>query len=145
MLIEGRGMDLAVGSDSPRRLDRPFEPFLFSGDAPAACQLVDGPIRDFNLMVDRSALRSHTEVWQLDCMPRPIDLSPADCIVHCFAGAMDLQVDAARWSSQLSAADTAVFRRGQSSGDGLRMEAIARDHAIVAAIALTAQAEPGAD
>jgi environmental stress-induced protein Ves len=145
MVIEGRGMELAVGGNSPRRLDRPFEPFLFSGDAPAACRLIDGPIRDFNLMVERSALRSHTDVWHLDCLPRLIDLSPADWIFHCLGGAIDLQVGAACWSCRLSAHDTAVFRRGQSSGDALQMGAIACDHAIVAAIALTAQAEPGAD
>ena len=145
MVVEGRGMELAVGRSSPRRLDRPFEPFLFSGDAPAACRLIDGPIRDFNLMVDRSALQSHTDVWHLDCMPRLIDLSLADWIFHCLSGAIDLQVGAACWSCRLSAHDTAVFRRGQSSGGELQAEAIARDHAIVAVIALTARAEPGAD
>ena len=145
MVIEGRGMELAVGSNSPRRLDRPFEPFLFSGDAPAECRLIDGPIRDFNLMVNRSVLRSRTEVWHLDRMPRLIGLSSADWIIHCLSGAIDLQVGAAGWSCQLSADDTAVFRRGQSSGDELQAEAIARDHAIVAVIALTTQAEPGLD
>jgi environmental stress-induced protein Ves len=141
MLIQGRGMELAVGGNSPRRLDRPFEPFLFSGDAPAECRLIDGPIRDFNLMVDRSVLRSRTEVWHLDSMPRPIDLSPADWIIHCFAGQIDLQVGAARRSHRLSTDATAVLRRGQSGRAELQAEAIARDHAIVAVIALTAPAE----
>jgi environmental stress-induced protein Ves len=141
MLIEGRGMELVVGSNSPRRFDRPFEPFLFSGDAPAECRLIDGPIRDFNLMVDRSVLRSRTEVWHLDSMPRPIDLSPAGWIIHCFAGQIDLQVGAARRSHRLSTDATAVLRRGQSGGDDLQAEVIARDRSLVAAIALTAHGE----
>jgi environmental stress-induced protein Ves len=140
MLIEGRGMQLAVGSNSPCRVDRPFEPFLFSGDAPAECRLIDGPIRDFNLMVDRSVLRSRTEVWHLDSMPRPIDLSPADWIIHCFAGQIDLQVGAAPRSHRLSTDTTAVLRRGQFGRDDLQAQVIARGHAIVAAIALTAPA-----
>ncbi len=61
MVIEGKGMELAVAGQEIRRLDRLFEPFAFSGDAKTDCRLIGGPIRDFNLMVARtygsSALR----------------------------------------------------------------------------------------
>lgn len=54
MVIEGKGMELTVEGRGLQRLDRPFEPFAFSGDAKTNCRLIAGPIRDFNLMVARS-------------------------------------------------------------------------------------------
>ncbi|HET6159201.1 MAG TPA: HutD family protein [Dongiaceae bacterium] len=54
MVIEGKGMELAVEGQDVRRLNRLFEPFAFSGDAKTDCRLIAGPIRDFNLMVARS-------------------------------------------------------------------------------------------
>src|SRR5262249_42453179 len=39
MVIAGRGMELAVGVQPSRRLDWPFEPFIFSGDSAADCRL----------------------------------------------------------------------------------------------------------
>jgi uncharacterized protein len=53
MVIEGGGMDLTV-EGQVYRIDDPFEPFPFSGDARTSCRLIAGPIRDFNLMVARS-------------------------------------------------------------------------------------------
>lgn len=53
MVIEGGGMDLTV-EGQVHRIDDPFEPFAFSGDARTSCRLIAGPIRDFNLMVARS-------------------------------------------------------------------------------------------
>src|SRR5262245_28609327 len=50
MVINGTGMVLRVGSGAPERLG-PFAPFAFSGDAETSCELIDGPIQDFNLMV----------------------------------------------------------------------------------------------
>jgi|SoiMethySBSTD1v2_1073268.scaffolds.fasta_scaffold00642_14 uncharacterized protein len=54
MVIEGKGMELAVEGQGVHRLDRPFEPFAFPGDAKTDCRLIAGAIRDFNLMVARS-------------------------------------------------------------------------------------------
>lgn len=141
MLIEGRGMDLAVGSASPRRLDRPFEPFVFPGDAPVECSLIDGPVRDFNLMVDRSLLHSHTEVWQLGSLPRAIAPSPGDRIVHCFDGTIDLTMDAARWSCRLGPDDTAIVPRGEPGNSGGQMSAVASGRATIAVIVLTVRAD----
>jgi hypothetical protein len=54
MVIEGKGMELAVAGEAVRRLDELFQPFAFSGDAKTDCRLIEGAIRDFNLMVARS-------------------------------------------------------------------------------------------
>jgi environmental stress-induced protein Ves len=55
LLLEGRGMVLHFAEAPSRRLDRPLEPFRFDGGWRASCQLVDGPVRDLNLMVARGA------------------------------------------------------------------------------------------
>lgn len=54
MVIDGKGMELTIDGRGTHRLDRPFEPFAFPGDAKTNCRLIAGPIRDFNLMVARS-------------------------------------------------------------------------------------------
>lgn len=59
MSIEGNGMDLAIskeGSESVASVELRdlFTPFEFSGDWTVSNTLVDGPIRDFNIIVRRS-------------------------------------------------------------------------------------------
>lgn len=133
MLIDGHGMDLAVGDEAPQRLDRPFEPFVFSGDAPTECRLLAGPIHDFNLMVDRSLLRSQTQVWRLETAARSIDPSSADYIVHCFDGAVDLADPLTDRACRLGAGETALLKQGH----GLRLAAPPGGSATLAVIALT--------
>lgn len=53
MMVEGKGMELNVAGLGVKRMEKPFEPLAFSGDARTECKLIDGPIRDFNLMVAR--------------------------------------------------------------------------------------------
>jgi environmental stress-induced protein Ves len=62
MVIDGKGMELTVAGQAPHRLDRCFLPFSFPGDAATECKLIDGPIRDFNLMVNRKILSARTTV-----------------------------------------------------------------------------------
>jgi environmental stress-induced protein Ves len=71
-LIEGAGMRLARG-DRDIVMRTPFEPYAFSGDVPIDCALIDGPIRDFNVMVRRhrgrgsvTAVRTSTAIDPAD-------------------------------------------------------------------------------
>ena len=52
VLLSGSGMRL-TGDGEPLEIRTAFEPVSFSGDQPVHCDLVDGPVRDFNLMVRR--------------------------------------------------------------------------------------------
>jgi environmental stress-induced protein Ves len=54
VLLAGNGVRLE-GAGDPLDLRTPFEPVTFSGEAELDCKLTDGPVRDFNLMVRRSA------------------------------------------------------------------------------------------
>jgi uncharacterized protein len=53
VLLDGNGMELVLDGAAGHRLDQPFEPFEFAGETGVAAVLIDGPTRDFNLMVRR--------------------------------------------------------------------------------------------
>ncbi|HCL84973.1 MAG TPA: histidine utilization protein HutD [Comamonadaceae bacterium] len=64
LLLQGGGV-LLRGHGLEHRLDRPHQPFAFSGDEPLQCQLLgDGPdpSSDFNLMLRRGAWRGAVSV-----------------------------------------------------------------------------------
>ena len=56
VLLAGKGLRLA-GEGSPVDVHTEFEPVDFSGDQAIMCTLVDGSVRDFNLMVRRGHVR----------------------------------------------------------------------------------------
>jgi environmental stress-induced protein Ves len=65
MLLEGRGFVLDFDQAPSQRIERRWEPFRFAGDWKANCTLIDGPVRDFNLMVARSGLSGRIETRRL--------------------------------------------------------------------------------
>lgn len=54
VLLEGAGIELQHADGRTTRLAQPFETVRFSGDEPIDSRLVDGPIRDFNAIVERT-------------------------------------------------------------------------------------------
>jgi environmental stress-induced protein Ves len=62
VLVEGAGMDLAIAGRAPVRLSDPARPFSFDGGAKTDCTLLDGPVRDLNLMVERRSARGTLDV-----------------------------------------------------------------------------------
>ena len=60
VLVEGQGLWLDVGCVSSR-LDEGRRMLTFSGETDTVARLVEGPIRDFNVMTRREAFRHH--VW----------------------------------------------------------------------------------
>lgn len=61
-VLEGQGMRLEVDGRGSGPL-RAFEPFEFSGGSQVRCELIDGPIRDFNLIY--SPARYHAQLQWL--------------------------------------------------------------------------------
>lgn len=53
MLLDGGGVELLIGSDAAVALTRRYQKHAFPGEAPVSCRLLDGPTRDFNVMVRR--------------------------------------------------------------------------------------------
>lgn len=65
MLLEGAGVVLTLGGAREVVLDQRWRPFAFPGEAEIECRLLGGPVRDFNLMVDRALAQGSLEVVQL--------------------------------------------------------------------------------
>jgi hypothetical protein len=84
-VVSGAGMRLAVAGRAPVVLTRDSDPYPFPGDAATDCTLLDGPIRDFNLMTDRATCRGAlaalrfgpTPIMPAPIMPAPIIPPPA--------------------------------------------------------------------
>ncbi len=89
MLLTGNGMRLECGPHGTIDLTAPLAPRPFSGDWDVQGTLVDGPVRDFNLIVDRSRATSSLEVC---VVVDPVTLAVAPgttCIVHVIDGALE--------------------------------------------------------
>ncbi len=70
-LLEGRGVELhcraANGNPDLRQtIDRPLEPFAFSGDWRTECRLLGGPVRVFNVLARRGAAASRIAILALE-------------------------------------------------------------------------------
>lgn len=61
VLLRGAGFTLA-GVGEPFDVTARYDPVMFAGDAPLACRLHAGPVRDFNLMVRRRLARGELAV-----------------------------------------------------------------------------------
>jgi environmental stress-induced protein Ves len=86
MLLSGAGMVVDCGAHGAIDLTKPREPRSFSGDWNVVGRLVDGPVRDFNLMVDRSRASSTLEVTSFEA---PMDVSwslGTTCVVYVLEG-----------------------------------------------------------
>jgi environmental stress-induced protein Ves len=102
MVIEGAGMQLTIDGLGTKRLDRPFEPLFFPGDAKTDCKLIDGPIRDFNFMIARSFGQGTLQVSRLAAgMAAPLAENTA--AIHVLAGSAEIAINDIR---PLAAGDT---------------------------------------
>jgi uncharacterized protein len=102
MLIDGPGFTLDFESAPSQRIDQPYEPFSFDGGWKTNCTLIDGPIRDFNLMAARNAGPAELSVTRLD--RDSIGVAAADTVLfHAFEG------DATVSGHPLPAGDTLRF------------------------------------
>ena len=92
MVISGKGMELRIDGLGTKRLDRPFEPLFFPGDAKTDCRLIDGSIRDFNFMVARSFGKGTLQVLRLTAgMAAPLGENTA--AVHALSGVVEIETN----------------------------------------------------
>lgn len=66
MLLDGHGMMLRQPNGSLCALTAPFRPWSMPGDEPVNAELVNGPARDFNVMVRRGRAQASVEVWRTE-------------------------------------------------------------------------------
>ena len=85
-LLDGNGFTMTLDDDRVHALATPFAPFAFAGEARVAVTLVDGPTRDFNLMVRRAWARGDIRVWREPGTQIP---DPSTVLVYCARGVID--------------------------------------------------------
>ena len=85
-LLDGNGFTMMLDDDRVHALTTPFAPFAFAGEARVAVTLVDGPTRDFNLMVRRARARGEVRAWQEPGEQLP---DPFTVLVYCARGVID--------------------------------------------------------
>jgi hypothetical protein len=90
VLLEGAGIELVRADGGITRLAQPFDTLRFSGDEPIDSRLVDGPIRDFNAIVDRSRFACEVAVVRAAAA---CDLATAGAELLVYACAGDAHVD----------------------------------------------------
>ncbi|HEV3106659.1 MAG TPA: HutD family protein, partial [Trinickia sp.] len=64
VLLSGAGMRLASDDGAPLTLDAPLAVARFAGETAIEAELIDGPTRDFNLMVRRGEASGALEIWR---------------------------------------------------------------------------------
>jgi environmental stress-induced protein Ves len=120
MVISGKGMELTIDGMCTQRLDRPFEPLFFPGDAKTDCRLIDGPIRDFNFMIARNFGKGSLQVLALTAgMAAPLAESTA--AIHVLRGGIAVETSDVR---ELAADDTWIAEqpgkvKATAAGDAL--------------------------
>ena len=90
-LLEGKGFTLHRGEVS-RQIDTPFAPFRFSGGDDIECTLVEGPVRDLNVMFAPHAIGLELSAV---VVREPIELAPAPDATRLLVFVLDGRADLA--------------------------------------------------
>ena len=126
MLLEGQGMSLDCGEHGVVDLSAPLTPRKFSGDWDVRGTLNAGPVRDFNLMVDRaraSAMLNVHAMGENESLTLP---SNRVNVIYVLAGAL---VGA-------DAGDTLIAYIDDGDGGNIELVACAASRVAVASITL---------
>jgi len=119
LLVEGKGMELTIDDATSVTLETPYEPFMFDGAARVACRLLDGPVKDLNVIVDRrratgavevvAAARSRSKTLQSHCVLAYALRGTTAVRAGSYEGVLGagelLRIDRARTSLELTALD----------------------------------------
>lgn len=91
-VVKGNGfiMDLP---DRKCTVVHPYELFTFPGEAPVECSLVDGPVEDFNIFIQRDCVEASAWTQYGSALCDAHDIAPCHLfIVHCIVGWQRLRV-----------------------------------------------------
>ncbi|WP_028223444.1 HutD/Ves family protein [Paraburkholderia oxyphila] len=148
VLLEGAGMvldEMAADGGAPsggapsggalvrtHTLTRALDVARFDGEAPIDARLVDGPTRDFNLMVRRDAARASFEVWR-DNVARRIEADTV--LLYCAQGAVNVCVNGGE-PTRLAAGDTLRVDTTAAADSGRAVRIETQGEGALLAIAL---------
>lgn len=75
LLLQGQGFCLHGVGDAPQVLDTALQPFAFAGERTIHCQLIKGPVRDFNLMTRRADTQASLQLLSYSPTPHTLTLA----------------------------------------------------------------------
>lgn len=108
MLLEGKGMRLDIEEAAAIDLSIPCRPAAFSGDWTVTGTLVDGPVRDFNLMIARQFARGSLLCQRLSA-PLPLTGDGTTRLIHSIDGEFSIG------GHVLGAGETAILDEMESA------------------------------
>lgn len=88
MLLTGEGFSLQGVGANPHVLDIPLIPFSFAGETAIHCSLINGSVRDFNLMTRRAAVQADLQVLTIGSEAQTLPLS-AQTLLYVVSGSVD--------------------------------------------------------
>ena len=125
MLLDGDGVALRCGDAAESRLTERGQVWDFSGDMATHCRLLGGPVRDFNLMVDRSLYRGKLSLIRSGDGPGLIAGAPL-CLLYLLTGSIALFDSDQKHPCLLNAGELGRFRAGEIfSVQSVSMDALA--------------------
>ncbi|KMZ12302.1 hypothetical protein BHUM_04634 [Candidatus Burkholderia humilis] len=92
VLLDGAGMVLHEGART-HTLESPLEIARFTGEASIDASPVDGPTRDFNLMVHHDAAHGTLDVWRAG---ESHDIDADTALLYCAQGSISISVNDAK-------------------------------------------------
>lgn len=120
VLLAGAGMRLVESGGATHALFEPLSIARFDGGAALDAQLVDGPTRDFNLMVRRDRARAELRVWQ-GAGRHTLDADAA--LVLCACGALDVRFESAAPVQAVASASASPVHASLATLDTLVLDA----------------------
>ncbi|BBP98211.1 hypothetical protein BSFA1_33400 [Burkholderia sp. SFA1] len=89
VLLDGAGMRLTQDDGRVHALDAPLAMARFPGETPIHATLIDGPTRDFNVMVRRDRARASLEIRRASCS---VEVVHDVTFVFCARGRIDIKL-----------------------------------------------------
>jgi environmental stress-induced protein Ves len=124
-VASGAGMRLAVAGRAPLELTQDSEPYAFPGEAATECTLLQGPIRDFNLMTDRATGRGRVTALRFGGGPVTVGLWGGIVFLYATHGAAEVEgygTVPEGATLRIDAAQGALAIRGETGGCALLAE-----------------------
>jgi uncharacterized protein len=112
LVVEGEGMGLALDGAPPVECWPMGPAFAFPGEAAVHCRLSGGPVRAFNLMLDRSAMTGRVEV-PVAGSRHLVDAQRGTALVHALSGSLRLSHGGSAFA--LPAGGTAILHGGTAA------------------------------
>ena len=99
LLLTGGGFSLHGVGAKLQVLDTPLMPFAFAGETAIHCTLLDGAVRDFNLMTRRDTVQAQLKVLTIGSAIQTLPLS-VQTLIYIASGSVNAMLGAKRLTLQ---------------------------------------------